>query len=36
MLLGNLTKVFVMYQKSFWLEKGLSGEVVTAGGPCLR
>ena len=36
MTMGNLTKVFVMYKDSFWLHRGLSGEVVTAGGPSFR
>jgi len=36
MLMGNLTKVFVMYKDSFWLHRGLSGEVVTGGGPSFR
>ena len=31
--MGNLTKVYALFQSSFWLEEGFSGEVVSNGGP---
>lgn len=33
MHMGNLVKVFTLYETSFWLEDGFSGEVVSTGGP---
>ena len=33
MVMGNLTKMFALFQSSFWLEDGFSGEVVSNGGP---
>ena len=31
--MGNMTKVYALFQSSFWLEEGFSGEVVSNGGP---
>lgn len=31
-LSGNLLKFIVTYRKSYWREKGLSGEIVSSGG----
>ncbi len=33
MPMGNLAKVYIVYDKSFWLDDGFSGEVVATGGP---
>ena len=33
MVMGNMTKVYALFQSSFWLEEGFSGEVVSNGGP---
>lgn len=33
MAIGNLMKIFVLYEEAFWLEDGFSGEVVSTGGP---
>ena len=32
MLIGNLVKFFIFYEKPFWTEAGFSGEVVATGG----
>lgn len=32
MPMANLTKIFVLFKASFWLEAGFSGEVVSNGG----
>ena len=31
--MGNLMKFYLVYETSFWLEDGFSGEVVSTGGP---
>ena len=33
LIMANLTKIYVVFNTSFWLEKGFSGEVVSNGGP---
>ena len=33
--MANLTKIYVLFKTSFWLEEGFSGEVVSNGGPSL-
>ena len=35
LIMANLTKVYVVFKTSFWLEEGFSGEVVSNGGPSL-
>ena len=30
---GNLMKFYILYEESFWIEDGFSGEVVSSGGP---
>ena len=35
LIMANLTKIYVLFKTSFWLEEGFSGEVVSNGGPSL-
>ena len=35
LIMANLTKTYVLFKTSFWLEEGFSGEVVSNGGPSL-